>query len=141
MSETPGFPRFKNIHRDPGWGYKTHGDGWKLHPGENGAHGKRYLQGVGLIPLRGKARTAGTPVTCEILYKAGWWYASITLEIESVQRERGTERGAFDWGLTEFLTLATPQGIETVANPRHLRNQRAELKRLGQEVSRKIRMA
>jgi putative transposase len=31
--------------------------------------------------------------------------------------------------------------VETVANPRHLRNQLAELKRLGQEVSRKIRMA
>ena len=139
--ETPGFPRFKSLRRYPGWGYKTHGDGWKLHPGENGKHGKLYLQGVGQVPIRGKARTAGIPVTCEILYKVGWWYASITLEIESVQRERGTEIGAFDWGLTEFLTLATPQGIETVANPRHLRNQLAELKRLGQEVSRKIRMA
>jgi hypothetical protein len=24
--------------RGVGWGYKTHGDGWKLHPGKNGAH-------------------------------------------------------------------------------------------------------
>jgi len=37
--ETPGFPRFKNIHRYPGWGYKTHGDGWKLHPGAQGRPG------------------------------------------------------------------------------------------------------
>lgn len=145
--ETPGFPRFKNIHRYPGWGYKTHGDGWKLHPsqgaspGENSAHGKLYLQGLGHIPIRGKARTAGTPVTCEIIHKAGRWYASVTLEIEAIQRACGTEMGAFDWGLKEFLTVATPQGIETVANPRHLRNQLAELKRLGQEVARKIRMA
>ena len=145
--ETPGFPRFKNIHRYPGWGYKTHGDGWKLHPsqgaspGENSAHGKLYLQGLGHIPIRGKSRTAGTPVTCEIIHKAGQWYASVTLEIETIQRERGTEIGAFDWGLTEFMTIATPEGIETVANPRHLKNQLAELKRLGQEVSRKIRMA
>ena len=35
----------------------------------------------------------------------------------------------------------TPQGTETVANPRHLRNQLSELKRLGQDISRKIRMA
>lgn len=139
--ETPGFPRFKNIHRYPGWGYKTHGDGWKLHPGENGAHGKLYLQGLGHVPIRGRARTAGAPVTCEIIHKAGQWYASVTLEIEVVQREHGTKIGAFDWGLTEFMTIATPEGIETVANPRHLKNQLAELKRLGQEVSRKIRMA
>ncbi len=145
--ETPGFPRFKNIHRYPGWGYKTHGDGWKLHPSRGtcsdqpSAHGKIYLQGVGLMPLRGKPRDAGEPVTCEILHKAGKWYASVTLEMETVQRERGTGMAAFDWGLTDFLTIATPQGIETVANPRHLRNQLAELKRLGQEVSRKIRMA
>ena len=139
--EKPGFPRFKSIHRYPGWGYKTNGDGWKLHPGENGAHGKLYLQGVGIASIRGKARTAGAPVTCEILHKAGRWYASVTLEIESIQRERGTEMGAFDWGLKEFLTVATVQGIETVANPRHLQNQLAELKRLGQGVSRKIRMA
>ena len=139
--ETPGFPRFKNFHRYPGWGYKTHGDGWKLHTGENDQYGKLYLQGVGLIPIRGKARTAGQPVTCEILHKAGKWYASVTLEMETVQREYGTEMGAFDWGLEDYLTIATPAGIETVANPRHLKNQLAELKRLGQEVSRKIRMA
>jgi putative transposase len=33
--ETPGFPRFKSLCRYPGWGYKTHGDGWKLHPGDS----------------------------------------------------------------------------------------------------------
>ncbi|AWP22364.1 transposase [Acidiferrobacter sp. SPIII_3] len=139
--DTPGFPRFKSLRRYPGWGYKTHGDGWRLHAGENSVHGKLYLQGVGHIPMRGRARTTGTPVTCEILHKAGKWYASVTLEIETIQRERGTAIGAFDWGLTDFLTLATPMGIETVANPRRLKNQLAELKRLGQEVSRKIRMA
>ena len=139
--ETPGFPRFKTLHRYPGWGYKTHGDGWKLHPGENGAHGKLYLQSVGNIPIRGKARTPGIPVTCEMLHKAGKWFASVTLEVETIPRERGTEIGAFDWGLTEFLTVATPDGIETVANPRHLKNQLVELKRLGRQVSRKIRMA
>ncbi|MHB1515693.1 MAG: RNA-guided endonuclease InsQ/TnpB family protein [Acidiferrobacteraceae bacterium] len=139
--ETPGFPRFKSIRRYPGWGYKTHGDGWKLHPGENGKHGKMYLQGVGLVPIRGRARTAGAPVTCEILYKAARWYASVTLEVDAIQRACGTEMGAFDWGLTDFLTIATPNGTETVANPRHLKNQLAELKRLGQKVSRKIRMA
>jgi putative transposase len=139
--EDPGFPRFKSLSRYPGWGYKTHGDGWKLYPGEDRAHGKLYLQGLGNITVRGKARTPGSPVTCEIIHKAGRWYASVTLEMDAIQRSHGTEIGAFDWGLKEFLTVATPKGVETVNNPRHLRNQLAELKRLGQEVSRKIRMS
>lgn len=42
--EKPGFPRFKSIRRYPGWGYKTHGDGWKFHAGEAGKHGSLYLQ-------------------------------------------------------------------------------------------------
>lgn len=138
--EDPGFPRFKSIHRYPGWGYKTHGDGWKLHPGKAGKHGRLYLQGIGLVHIRGKARTAGAPVTCEIMQKAGRWYASVTLEIEAIQRECGTGMGAFDWGLTEFLTIATPNGMEKVTNPHHLKNRLAELKRLGQKVSRKTRM-
>lgn len=136
-----GFPRFKSIRRYPGWGYKTHSDGWKFHSGEDGKHGKLYLQSVGELSIRGRARQAGIPKTCEILHKTGKWYASVTLEVENLRRECGTEMGAFDWGLTDFLTIATPQGLSTVPNPRHLRNQLAELKRLGQEVSRKIRMA
>jgi len=139
--EKPGFPRFKSLRRYPGWGYSTHGDGWKLHSGSDGKHGKLYLQGFGLVSIRGKSRSPGTPVACDILHKAGKWYVSVTLKVCEIQRDRGTEIGAFDWGLKEFLTIATSQGIETVANPRHLKNQLAELKRLGQSVSRKIRMA
>lgn len=139
--EKPGFPRFKSIRRYPGWGYKTHGDGWKRHEGEAGKHGRLYRQSVGQIPIRGQARTPGRPVTCESLHTAGKWDASVTVKVEAIQRERGARMGAFDSGLTAFPTIATPQGMETVPNPRHLRNQLAELKRLGQDVSRKIRMA
>ena len=109
--------------------------------GGNGVHGRLYLQGIGHIHIRGKARTTGAPVTCEIFHKAGRWYASVTLAIETIRWARGTAIGAFDWGLTEFLTIATSEGLETVANPRHLRNQLAELKCLGQGVARKIRRA
>ncbi|WP_414039342.1 RNA-guided endonuclease InsQ/TnpB family protein [Acidithiobacillus sp. M4-SHS-6] len=137
--ETPGFPRFKSPRRYPGWGYTT--SGWKLAHGDNQQHGKLTLHSVGDIPIRGKPRTPGIPKTCEILHKAGKWYASVTLAVEHIHRERGTEMGAFDWGLTDYLTLATPQGTETVANPRHLRRQLAELQRLGRDVSRKIRTA
>ena len=55
--ETPGFPRFKNIHRYPGWGYKTaHGDGWKWHAREQGAHGQLFSKAS--VPSRCAARPA-----------------------------------------------------------------------------------
>ncbi|OYV76727.1 MAG: hypothetical protein B7Z66_07300 [Chromatiales bacterium 21-64-14] len=122
----------------PEWGHRNT---TRLPASGDALHVARHLQGVGQVPVCGKAKTPGVPKTCEILHTAGKWYASVTLEVDAVHRERGTEIGAFDWGLKEFLTIATPQGVETVANPRHLRNQLAELKRLGQEVSGKIRMA
>src|SRR5690606_21338003 len=67
--ETPGFPRFKPLHRFKGWGYKTHGDGWRLITNERMQHGTLRLSGVGKVPIRGKPRTPGTPKTCEILKK------------------------------------------------------------------------
>ena len=36
MVEESWIPAFKGNHRYPGWGYKTRGDGWKLHSGKNG---------------------------------------------------------------------------------------------------------
>lgn len=133
-----GFPRFKSPQRFSGWGYKTHGDGWALCPGAAGRHGKLYLQGVGMIALRGHARDAGLSKTCDIFYKSGCWYASVTLELEKVARTCGTRIGAFDWGLANLLTIAAPDGIETIKNPRHLRNQLAELRHISRIVSRKM---
>ena len=79
----PGFPRFKSLDRYPGWGYATHGDGWRLFPGDDNKHGVLRLSGVGHIKMRGKARNVGVPKTCEIQHKQGRWYASVTLECEA----------------------------------------------------------
>ena len=57
--ETAGFPRFKAVERFSGWGYKTHGDGWRLHAGDKMQHGHVRLSGVGMVKLRGKARVPG----------------------------------------------------------------------------------
>lgn len=90
--ETPGFPRFKPLHRFKGWGYKTHGDGWRLITNERMQHGTLRLSGVGKVPIRGKPRTPGTPKTCEILKKNGRWYASITLDCKPA-RKHGEKMG------------------------------------------------
>ncbi len=144
--ETPGFPRFKSVERFRGWGYKTHGNGWKLIPGPNdGAHGWIImLDAGGRIPLRGRSRLPGIPKTCEILHRSGRWYASVTLNVEAscAHREAGVGLAAFDWGVKTFLTIAAEDGtITQVANPRHLRRQLEAIRQLGRIISRKHRAA
>lgn len=64
-AEKVGFPRFKPLQRYSGWGFKTHGDGWRLFPQEK-KHGLLKLSGVGYIRMRGQARTPGTPKTLDM---------------------------------------------------------------------------
>ena len=136
LGEKPGFPRFKPIQRFSGWGYKTHGDGWRLHAGKQMKHRHIRLSGVGRVKLRGKARTEGNPKTCEIMHKAGQWYVSITIEC-SPQRICGTQAMGLDWGLETFATICdNSEATHSIANPRHLKQELAKLKLLQQSVSR-----
>jgi len=131
-----GFPRFKSYS---GFGYKTHGDGWKLLCGEQGKHGYLRLSGIGQIKIRGKGKHVGTPKTCEIQHKQGKWYASITLEC-SPARACGKEAIGIDWGLETFATIAKHDGsIAAIANPRTLRKHLKELGSKQRVLSRKKR--
>lgn len=136
--ETPGFPRFKPVQRFSGWGYKTHGDGFRLHAGEKMQHCHVRLSGVGQVKLRGKARTSGEVKTGEVLHKAGKWYLSVTVECIP-QRICGDKAAGLDWGLETFATLAeTGDRYDSVDNPRFMdKPQRQRLKSLQQAVSRK----
>jgi len=136
-SETPGYPRFKSAYRYPGWGYKTHGDGWKLILNEK-AHGKVRISGVGTMPIRGKGRFRGVPKTAEVVCKGGKWYLSVTFRVpeEDVAREKGAGMAAFDWGIDTLLTLAREDGVvEEVANPRWLKTMLGEIKTTAKAIS------
>ena len=135
--EEPGYPRFKTVRRFAGWGYKTHGDGWRLTSGENG-HGTVRLSGIGVLKLRGRGRFAGTAKTAEVLRSHGKWYLSVTFDVEpaAVARIAGTETAAFDWGVATLLTIAHPDGtVETVDNPRWLKRKLDALKDVQRAVS------
>lgn len=139
VGETPGFPRFKSFARYSGWGYNTHGDGWRLHSEEK--HGYLRLSGVGHIRMRGKARTQGMPKTLDIMYKQGKWYASVVFDCQP-EREQNKLTGAIglDWGVETFATLAHDDGKYTaIHNERHLRNELAKLKQLQCDLSSKKR--
>jgi len=134
-----GSPRYKSLHRFSGWGYKTHGDGWRLLPGERMQHGRLRLSGVGAVQIRGKARTIGEPKTCEIQHKAGQWYASITIEC-SPQRPSGPMAAGMDWGVETFATLALSDGtMKHIENPRHTRRGLKQLRAAQRELAKKRR--
>jgi len=135
--DKPGFPRFKSFHRYPGWGYKTHGDGFRVFVTDDKAHGRIRLSDIGLISMRGNPRNRGEVKTCEILHKAGKWYASITIECEP-KRTHGKNAIGFDWGVETFVTgVDNTQVTIKIDNPRFLRNELPKLKKSQQDVSRK----
>ena len=137
--EAPGFPRFKSFERYSGWGYNTHGDGWRLHGEEK--HGFLRLSGVGYIRMRGKARTQGTPKTLDIMYKQGKWYASIVFDCQSKRKQENiTGAIGLDRGVETFATMAHDSGKYTaIHNERHLRKELTKLKQLQCDLSRKKR--
>lgn len=138
-SSKAGFPRFKSYDRYPGWGYATHGDGWRLLTGERGKNGQLRLSSIGHIKIRGKGRHIGIPKTCEIQNKAGKWYASITLECLPI-RKSGENAIGLDWGLESFATIVNDKGQSgVIENPRLLKKELNQLKTKQRILSRKRR--
>lgn len=134
---TPGFPRFKSWQRFSGWGYKTHGDGFRLISNEEMKHGHLRLSGVGHIKIRGRARTPGEVKTAEILHKAGKWYVSVTVACQPT-RCCGTKAIGMDWGVEKFLvTHDSQEKTDLIENPRFVKKLLPTLKALQQSVSRK----
>ena len=103
--QTPGFPRFKSRERFSGWGYKTHGDGFRFTPRDGWRHGKLRLSGVGTMAARGEARTPGRVVCADVMRKCDGWFLSLVLECEP-HRERGDREAGLDWGVETLATLA-----------------------------------
>ena len=133
--ETPGFPCFKSFQRYLGWGYKTHGDGWKLFTGNNMKNGRVRLSGIGKILLRGKPRTVGIPKTAEVLHKSGRWYLSVTLNCVPIRRS-GNKAIGLDWGLENYATLVKSDNtIETIENPRFGKKLASKIKAFHQGIS------
>lgn len=131
-----GFPRFKSFERFKGWGYKTHGDGWKLHLKEK-KHGSVYLADVGFVKLRGKARNAyGIPKTAEVIRKNGEWSLSVSFEYASIDRQCGTKAIGLDWGVEYYLSYIDDKGNFTqVDNPRYLRQSKVLLAKLQRDLA------
>ena len=137
--ETPGFPRFKGRNRFPGFGFKTHGDGFKFEPGEEWKHGRLRLSGIGAMRARGEARTPGRVVCCDIQRKADGWFLSLVVECEP-HRERGEAVAGLDWGVETFATLCYGPGeFDEIPNDRLLTQEQDAIKAAQRDLSRYLR--
>jgi putative transposase len=151
LGQTAGYPRFKSRNRFTGWGYKTHGDGWKLLQEHSALkHGKGYagteygavrLSGTGTVSMRGRGRFAGTPKTAEVIRKKDKWFLSVTFNVDenAVKRVGGHESVAFDWGIKELLTTVVGDAltgpVKAVNNPRWLKTKLVRIKELQHGIS------
>jgi putative transposase len=132
--ETPGFPRFKSFNRFSGWGYKHHGDGFRFTPGDGNRHGTLRLSGIGVVSLRGRARSLGDVATCEIQRKVGRWYASLSIAC-TPKRKGGSVAVGHDWGVETFATMAHEDGtFEAIDNPRFFAEHRNSVIRAQQKL-------
>lgn len=123
-----GFPRFKSRDRFSGWGYKTHGDGFRFTPAVNWKHGTLRLSGVGEMAARGEARTPGRVVCADIMRKGNGWFMSLVVECEP-HREHGERECGLDWGVETLATVAyAPDDFAKFENDRPLNAEKEALK-------------
>lgn len=138
--QTPGFPRFKSRDRFPGFGFSTHGDGYRFTPGDGWRHGRLRLQGIGEVAARGGTRTPGRVVSADIQRKANGWFLSVVLECEPHRERTGDRECGLDWGVETFATLAYgPDEFAAIPNERHLKSEEEKLKDRSREMSRALR--
>jgi len=138
--EDPGFPRFKGKDRFPGFGFKSHGDGFRFTPGTGWRHGRLRLSGIGEMPARGEARTPGRVVGCDVQRKADGWHLSLVLECAPFRERAGDREAGLDWGVETFATLAyAPDEFAAFPNDRPLAGEQERLKGEQKALSKALR--
>jgi len=93
---------------------------------------------LGWVRMREALRFTGRIVSAAVSRKAGRWYASITVETPALSLPPAENQGAVgvDLGITALATLSTG---EVIPGPKALRTLLARLRRLGRELSRKMK--
>lgn len=125
-----GYPKFKSIRHYSGWTYPCKA-GWKVE--SDGANGHLVLSNLGRVQMRGKARTWGTPTTCTIFVRNGFWFASITVDCIP-ERQTDSSAVGIDLGCIEAVTLSTG---EKIAKPEFIRVGQRQLKAASKKLRRK----
>jgi len=130
-SRTPGFPRFKGRDHFDSVTFPTYGDGIRLNDN------RLRVQHVGTIRTKVHRTVEGTVKTAAIKREADKWFVVLSCDLGSVVVPPSTlPAGGIDVGLEVFLTTSDGQRIE---NPRYLKAEIPQLRRLQRATSRKNR--
>jgi len=124
------YPKFKSIRHYSGWTYPCIA-GWQVET--NGNNGHLILSNLGRMQMRGCARTWGKPTTCTIVYRHGYWYASITVQCQP-ERQTGTGSIGIDLGCQEAAILSTG---EKISKPDFLKGGQLKVKAASKNLRRK----
>lgn len=125
-----GYPKFKGARYYRGWTYPCK-SGWKAL--SDGKNGKLKISNLGIISMRGEARTWGKPTTCTIIWSQGKWYASITVKCEPT-RETGKRAVGVDFGCVSAASFSDGTKID---NPRFLATAMTQIRQLSKQLRRK----
>jgi putative transposase len=125
-----GYPRLKRLREYRGWTYPAT-SGWKALT--DGHHGQLALSNLGVIRMRGQARTWGTPSTCTVFFDQGKWYASLTVQCQP-ERELGLGIVGADFGCKTAVALSSG---ETITAPKFLAKAQEQLNKLSKRQRRK----
>jgi putative transposase len=131
--EIAGYPRYKGRNRFNSFGFKEHGNGFRL-------DGNRLkVFGAGRIPVRMHRPILdnGTIKTCRIKYQAGQWFVTFAVEVPDASERPKTGRFiGLDMGISALIT--TSEG-EKVDNPNYYRAGQVKLRVLSRALARKKR--
>ena len=138
--QAPGFPRFKGRDRFPGFGFKSHGDGFRFTPGQGWRNGTLHLSGIGEMTARGEARTPGELVCADVQRRAEGWFLSLVVSCEPHRERMGESIAGLDWGVETYATLCTgPMQFGEIENERFLAVEQEALKEEQRALSRALR--
>ena len=130
-SRAPGFPRFKGRDHFDSVTFPTYGDGIRL------KDNRLRVQHVGAIRTKVHRAVEGTIKTASIKRESDKWFVVLSCDLGDVVVPPSTlPAGGIDVGLEVFLTTSDGQRIE---NPRYLKAEIPQLRRLQRATSRKKR--
>lgn|ERR1700690_550387 len=130
-SRSTGFPRFKGRDHFDSVTFPTYGDGIRL------KDNRLRVQHVGTIRTKVHRAVEGTVKTASIKREADKWFVVLSCDLGDVFVSPSTfPAGGIDVGLEAFLTTSDGQRIE---NPRYLKAEIPQLRRLQRATSRKKR--
>ena len=130
------YPRFKSIRNYSGWTYPDGRQCFKV--GITGVNGYLELGDLGIqVQMRGKARVWGRPTTCTIVYRHNKWYASITVDVPSIERELGIGAIGIDIGCKSALAITDGENHLLIEAPKFLRKAEVKIKHASKSKRRK----